>query len=331
MAAPPPNYRVLAQQDAARYGLGPWFVNQIQQESGFNPNARSGAGAEGIAQFMPATARGVGLANPYDPVASLAAAAQFDAKLIKQYGSVPRALSAYNSGRPDAYQDPGFAGGQTYRYVKDILGGTTPDVSSVADTTAPQGHLAVAATHTAAASMAPPPDYRPRLAQELAAAASSQGNNLQAFYGTLAAALRARQAAAQPQPTDRAGAPVLPNHPEAPGPSRPVASFSGLIRGNTQGEQAAFLNDLARLAQYEHAPVDINSGYRSYAKQAQLYASRASNPNPVAPPGHSLHEQGLAADGTINGTPLGTLPAAVLARFGLATVPGDPVHIQLAR
>jgi uncharacterized protein YcbK (DUF882 family) len=107
--------------------------------------------------------------------------------------------------------------------------------------------------------------------------------------------------------------------------------LTGLVAGNSQGENPRFLQDLARLAQYEKAPVDINSGYRSYAKQAALYANRGANPNPVAPPGRSLHEQGLAADGTVNGIPLGTLPAAVLARFGLATVPGDPVHVQVAR
>lgn len=104
-----------------------------------------------------------------------------------------------------------------------------------------------------------------------------------------------------------------------------------LVAGNTQGENTRFLQDLARLAGYEGKPVQINSGFRSRAKQAELYANRASNPNPVAPPGSSLHEQGLAADGTVGGVPLGTLPPKVLAMFGLAPVPGDPVHVQVAR
>jgi hypothetical protein len=198
--------------------------------------------------------------------------------------------------------------------------------------TAPAGSppLATAAhnaDNTTPAPVAPQRDYRPQLASELAAAAGTPSNDLTGFYGTLRQALEARRVTPQTPPSNA----TLSGHPEAPGPSKPRMSFSGLIRGNTQGEQAAFLQDLARLAQYEKAPVDINSGYRSYAKQAALYANRGANPNPVAPPGHSLHEQGLAADGTVNGIPLGTLPAAVLARFGLATVPGDRVHVQVAR
>lgn len=176
-------------------------------------------------------------------------------------------------------------------------------------------------------SPAPTVDYRPLLASRLAAAAGSPANDLTNFYSTLRQALLARAAAAQAQP------------PVQPQPRSVVAGQDvtlptarrGELTGNLAGEQQAFLNRLAALAGYEGQPIAINSGYRSTARQAQLYANRASNPNPVAPPGHSLHERGLAADGTIGGKPLGTLPAALLRRFGLQTVPGDPVHIQAAR
>src|SRR4051812_12180397 len=108
-----PNLKAVAAADARRYGIPVnVFERQIQQESGFNPNARSSAGAEGIAQFMPATARGFGLKDPFDPVASLDAAARYDSNLLHKYGSLAAALSAYNSGRPDAYKDPNFAHGQ---------------------------------------------------------------------------------------------------------------------------------------------------------------------------------------------------------------------------
>jgi hypothetical protein len=121
----------VATQKAQQYGVPVGlFLRQIGQESGWNPNARSGAGALGIAQFIPSTAKAYGLSNPFDPVAALDAAARYDATLLKQYGSPARMLSAYNSGRPDAYQDPNFAGGQTYHYVRSILGGTTPSVPS---------------------------------------------------------------------------------------------------------------------------------------------------------------------------------------------------------
>jgi len=91
--------RVLAQQDAVAAGISPdYFLKQIQQESGFNPKAKSPAGAIGIAQFMPGTAAGLGL-DPWDPVASLKAAAQYMARLIKEYGgSEAKALAAYNAG-----------------------------------------------------------------------------------------------------------------------------------------------------------------------------------------------------------------------------------------
>jgi uncharacterized protein YcbK (DUF882 family) len=105
----------------------------------------------------------------------------------------------------------------------------------------------------------------------------------------------------------------------------------GRVTGATGGENPAFLNDLARLAAFEHAPVAINSGYRSQQQQQQLWDNRASNPNPVARPGTSLHQQGLAADGTIGGRPLGN--AAASASFS-GDAPGfyhggpDLVHVD---
>lgn len=69
-------YMTLATQDANNYGIDPTdFVRQIAAESSFNPNAKSPAGAEGIAQFMPSMAQSFGI-NPFDPKASLAASAQ---------------------------------------------------------------------------------------------------------------------------------------------------------------------------------------------------------------------------------------------------------------
>lgn len=88
-----------ARQAAIKYGINPdTFVRQIQQESGFNPNARSPAGAEGIAQFMPSTARGLGI-NPFNPVQALNAAAQYMARSLRAYGgNYAKALAAYNAG-----------------------------------------------------------------------------------------------------------------------------------------------------------------------------------------------------------------------------------------
>lgn len=130
-----PDYRKVAAAAARKYGIDPnIFLRQINQESGFNPNARSSAGAIGIAQFMPATARGFGI-DPTDPNQALDAAAKMDAQNLKKYGSYEAMLSAYNSGRPDAYKDPNFAGGQTYHYVRSILDGKSVPTSTTAIST----------------------------------------------------------------------------------------------------------------------------------------------------------------------------------------------------
>jgi hypothetical protein len=71
---------------------------QLYAESNFNPFARSSAGAQGIAQFMPATARAYGLADPFDADAAIDAQAHMMRDLLRQFGSVPLALAAYNAG-----------------------------------------------------------------------------------------------------------------------------------------------------------------------------------------------------------------------------------------
>jgi soluble lytic murein transglycosylase-like protein len=97
-AQPAASYITLAEQDAAQAGIPPsLFVRQMQVESGFNPNAESPAGAEGIAQFMPATARALGI-NPWNPEQALEAAAQVMAGYTRHYGSYGMALAAYNCG-----------------------------------------------------------------------------------------------------------------------------------------------------------------------------------------------------------------------------------------
>jgi hypothetical protein len=71
---------------------------QLMAESNFNPFAVSPAGAEGIAQFMPATAASYGLADPFDPVEAIDAQAHLMSDLIHQFGSPELALAAYNAG-----------------------------------------------------------------------------------------------------------------------------------------------------------------------------------------------------------------------------------------
>ena len=60
---------------------------QLYAESGFNPFARSPAGAEGIAQFMPGTAAAIGLLDPFDPDAAINAQAHLMRDLLGRFGS----------------------------------------------------------------------------------------------------------------------------------------------------------------------------------------------------------------------------------------------------
>ena len=96
---------------------------QLYAESNFNPFARSRAGALGIAQFMPGTARAMGLANPFDAVAAIDAQAHLMRDLLRRFGSVPLALAAYNAG-PAPVQACGCipANAETRGYVARILG-----------------------------------------------------------------------------------------------------------------------------------------------------------------------------------------------------------------
>lgn len=92
------DYHQLARQDATNNGISAdLFEKQINQESGFNPNAVSPMGAIGIAQIMPDTAAGWHV-DPHDPVASLSAAASAMAQYQLRYQSYAKALAAYNAG-----------------------------------------------------------------------------------------------------------------------------------------------------------------------------------------------------------------------------------------
>lgn len=114
----------LAKRAAAKHGLDPnVFVRQIRQESGGNATISSPAGARGIAQIMPATAKAWGV-NPLDPAAALDAAARNMASYVKKYGGYENALRAYNAGPGAIEKSKGFA--ETNHYVKVILGGRDP-------------------------------------------------------------------------------------------------------------------------------------------------------------------------------------------------------------
>ena len=75
-----------------------FFARLIWQESRFDPTAVSRAGAQGVAQFMPATANSRGLADPFDPIESIAHSAKLLSDLRRELGNLGLAAAAYNAG-----------------------------------------------------------------------------------------------------------------------------------------------------------------------------------------------------------------------------------------
>jgi len=96
----PARYRRPILAAAMKWGVSAALLAaQLMAESGFDPDAVSTAGAQGIAQFMPGTAASYGLADPFDPVQAIEAQAHLMSDLLKQFGGKPAlALAAYNAG-----------------------------------------------------------------------------------------------------------------------------------------------------------------------------------------------------------------------------------------
>ncbi len=113
------------------------FLNQVMQESGFDPSADSGQ-ASGISQFTPETADSLGI-DPSDPVQSLYGQASLMRSYLDKYGgSYPLALAAYNAGpgAVDRYGGvPPFA--ETQNYVQTILGNSGGGISPMSPAPAP--------------------------------------------------------------------------------------------------------------------------------------------------------------------------------------------------
>jgi hypothetical protein len=124
-----------------------FFARVIWQESRFNAQAVSRKGAEGIAQFMPATADYRGLVDPFNPIEALQNSASYLHDLQQKFGNLGLAAAAYNAGpgRVSAFlASKRPLPGETRNYVAIITGWTVDDWASAsppktAETTIPQG------------------------------------------------------------------------------------------------------------------------------------------------------------------------------------------------
>lgn len=108
---------------ARKAGVDPRLLSAlVWAESGFKADARSHAGAIGLAQLMPATARGLGV-DPHDPVQNLEGGARFLRAMLDKFGSADLALAAYNAGPGRVAQAGGIPNiAETRAYVPRVLG-----------------------------------------------------------------------------------------------------------------------------------------------------------------------------------------------------------------
>ena len=114
----------LVQTNAANWQVDPALVRAVMaNESGFNPNATSRTGAQGLMQLMPETAASLGVTDAYDPQQNVAGGTRYLRGLLDRFGGdVTRAVAAYNAG-PGAVEKhggiPPYA--ETQSYVRNVL------------------------------------------------------------------------------------------------------------------------------------------------------------------------------------------------------------------
>ncbi|MEN6644110.1 MAG: lytic transglycosylase domain-containing protein [Armatimonadia bacterium] len=119
----PTRFDDLIRTTAAKYGVDPDLIHAVvQAESGYDPDCRSGAGAQGLMQLMPGTARSLGVSNAFDPSQNLDGGVRYLRQQIQRFGEIDLALAAYNAG-PGAVQAhdgiPPYR--ETQAYVKRVM------------------------------------------------------------------------------------------------------------------------------------------------------------------------------------------------------------------
>jgi soluble lytic murein transglycosylase-like protein len=120
----PGGFGPMIQEAAQKYGVDPALIAAVMEtESRFNPDAVSKAGAKGLMQLMPATARGLGVSDPSDPRQAILGGAKLLGVLSEKYkGDVKLTLAAYNAGSGAVDKHGGIPPyAETQKYVPLVL------------------------------------------------------------------------------------------------------------------------------------------------------------------------------------------------------------------
>jgi len=122
-SAPPPLYAPYVQAAAGKYGVDPLLIHAIiTQESGYQPQVVSAAGAQGMMQLMPATSAALGVSDPFDPAQNIDGGTRYLRGLYDRLGDWRLAVAAYNAG-PEAVMKchgvPPYR--ETQQYVANVF------------------------------------------------------------------------------------------------------------------------------------------------------------------------------------------------------------------